>query len=544
MKESFFLSLRFRITICVLLGVVLPMLAAIWFASFHAINIIRSQAQQNLELKTDVLTQSISRWEERNLRVLHTISQRPSTIGMNASQELPPLATIHLGKTDFAVLVDEKGQLIANFNHNLLAANQLKNFQEYPPLKTLLAGNSGAFYFADEQGVNWISHLKKLDTGWGVAIVQPESEVLQKANLFWHLTITIAAIAVLVVGSLTWILTSRLVRQIEDLTLAAERLSGGDWNQRVDIDRQDELGILAAAFNGMAVQLQNLFSSLAAKNQEAEQARIEAVETSKAKSLFLANMSFELRNPMNAIIGCSQMLKEELLDRNYEESLDCLSLINEGSRYLSFLIENILDICKIESERINLYLETSEVSEIIYRVATNIQPLANRKSNVFTVNCPQNIGTIYTDSNKIYTCLLSLLTSANKFTEAGEITLEVSRFSRNMEDGMENKEEESSYLGEQEQASELSDLQEWISFKVSYTGIGMNPEEIEKAFQLFTKVDNSTGCRYGSSTVLGLAITKNFCQIMGGDISLESELEKGSTFIIELPAIVAEIAAS
>jgi signal transduction histidine kinase len=544
MKESFFLSLRFRITIGVLLGVVLPMLAAIWFASFHAINIIRSQAQQNLELKTDILTESISRWEEMNFRVLHTISQHPRTIGINASQELSPLATIHLGKTDFAVLVDQKGQLIANFNQNLLAANQLKNFPEYPPLKTLLAGKSGAFYFADEQGMKWLSYLKKLDSGWNVVILQPESEVLEKANLFWQLAMTITAIAVLVAGSLTWILTSRLVRSIEDLTFAAERLSGGDWNQRVNIDRQDELGTLAAAFNGMAVQLQKLFSSLVAKNQEAEQARIEAVETSKAKSLFLANMSFELRNPMNAIIGCSQMLKEELLDRNYEESLDCLSLINEGSPYLSFLIENILDICKIESERINLYLETSEVSEIIYHVATNIQPLANRKSNDFTVNYPQNIGTIYTDSNKIYTCLLNLLRTANNFTEAGEITLEVSRFSRNMEDGMEKREEECSDLEKQEQESEFSDWEEWISFKVSYTGIGMNPEEIEKAFQHFTKVDESTSIRYGSGTVLGLAITKNFCRIMGGDISLESEEGKRSAFTMELPAVVAERAAS
>ncbi|MEG4575965.1 ATP-binding protein [Microcoleus sp. N3A4] len=763
MKESFFLSLRFQMTIGVLLGVVPPMLAAIWFASFHAANIIRSQAKQNLELKADVLTESISRWEQMNIRVLHSISQNPNTVSMNASKQLPLLiginrsyshiylaeaynlegyvvargsgtppdrinrsdrywfksavagteitretlisrltgkpavifstpirefaslslgdrgnsvsqlqqqlkqlgyykneitgiygnttadavaqfqkkysglpvdgsvdfttkqllelatnfqqkfsqthqlnssdkpadqlgkiqgvaiigillsdlaraiGTVRIGKTGFAFLVDKKGQLIAHPDEKLFAEKQLINLSNYPPVKTLLGGKSGAFYFADERGVKWLSCLNQLDSGWGVIILQEEAEVLEKEELFWQFAITIAAIAVLGVGGLTWILTSRLVRPIGDLTVAAAQLSSGDWNQRVNIDRQDELGTLAKAFNRMAVQLQKLFASLEAKNQEADNARTEAEKASKAKSLFMANMSHELRTPLNAIMGYSEILEEEACDLNCEELVPDLQRINNASKHLLSLINDILDISKIEAGRIELYLETCEISAIIDDVATTIKPLVEKNSNVLTVNCPPDIGTFYTDLTKIYQCLLNLLSNASKFTEAGEITLEVSRFRSKKEEGKGKKEEvrskseegrkktgekniflgqekvESDVLGletkwegetsEKELESDISAGEEWISFKVSDTGIGMNAEQIERVFQAFTQADESTTRRYGG-TGLGLAIAKKFCQIMGGDISLESELGKGSVFTIKLPAIVAKKAAS
>ncbi|MEG4393274.1 ATP-binding protein [Microcoleus sp. BROC3] len=749
MKESFFLSLRFRMTIGVLLGVVPPMLAAIWFASFHAANIIRSQAKQNLELKADVLTESISRWEQMNIRVLRSISQNPNTVSMNASKQLPLLVginrsyshiyiaeaynlegyvvargsgtppdrinrsdrywfksavagteitrealisrltgkpavifstpirefasltlgdrgnsvsqlqqqlkqlgyykneitgiygnatadavdqfqkkysglpaggsldsttkqllelatnfqqkfsqtpqlnstdksadqlgkiqgvamigillsdlaraigTVRIGKTGFAFLVDNKGQLIAHPDEKFFAQKQLINLSNYPPVKTLLAGKRGAFYFADERGVKWLSCLNQLDSGWGVIILQEEAEVLEKEELFWQLAITIATIAVLGVGGLTWILTSRLVRPIGDLTVAAAQLSNGDWNQRVNIDRQDELGTLANAFNHMAVQLQKLFASLEAKNQEADKARTEAEKASKAKSLFMANMSHELRTPLNAIMGYSEILEDEACELNCEELVPDLQRINNASKHLLSLINDILDISKIEAGRIELYLEKCDISAIIHDVANTIKPLVDKNSNVLSVNCPPDIGTVYTDVTKIYQCLLNLLSNASKFTESGKITLEVRRFRRKQEEEREKHEEKLSFLGDEEVASDVlgveakrersksekeveSDIpaaEEWISFTVSDTGIGMNPEQIERVFQAFTQADESTTRRYGG-TGLGLAIAKKFCQMMGGDISLESELGKGSIFTVELPAIVAEKAAS
>ncbi|MEG4928141.1 MULTISPECIES: ATP-binding protein [unclassified Microcoleus] len=736
-------------TIGVLLGVVPPMLAAIWFASFHAANIIRSQAKQNLELKADVLTESISRWEQMNIRVLRTISQNPSTVSMNASKQLPLLVginrsyshiyiaeaynlegyvvargsgtppdrinrsdrywfknavagteitrealisrltgkpavifstpirefasltlgdrgnsvsqlqqqlkqlgyykneitgiygnatadavdqfqkkysglpaggsldsttkqllelatnfqqkfsqtpqlnstdksadqlgkiqgvamigillsdlaraigTVRIGKTGFAFLVDNKGQLIAHPDEKFFAQKQLINLSNYPPVKTLLAGKRGAFYFADERGVKWLSCLNQLDSGWGVIILQEEAEVLEKEELFWQFAITIATIAVLGVGGLTWILTSRLVRPIGDLTVAAAQLSNGDWNQRVNIDRQDELGTLANAFNHMAVQLQKLFASLEAKNQEADKARKEAEKASKAKSLFMANMSHELRTPLNAIMGYSEILEDEACELNCEELVPDLQRINNASKHLLSLINDILDISKIEAGRIELYLEKCDISVIVHDVANTIKPLVDKNSNVLSVNCPPDIGTVYTDVTKIYQCLLNLLSNASKFTESGEITLEVRRFRRKQEAEREKHEEKLSFLGEEQVESDVlgveakrersksekeleSDIpaaEEWISFTVSDTGIGMNPEQIERVFQAFTQADESTTRRYGG-TGLGLAIAKKFCQMMGGDISLVSELGKGSIFTVELPAIVAEKAAS
>ncbi|MEG3840689.1 ATP-binding protein [Microcoleus sp. herbarium14] len=189
--------------------------------------------------------------------------------------------------------------------------------------------------------------------------------------------------------------------------------------------------------------------------------------------------------------------------------------------------------------------------------------MVDKNRNILTVNCPPDIGTVYTDITKIYQCLLNLLSNASKFTEAGEITLEVSRFIRNQEGGKGNKEEKFCFLGQEEAKSDVLGLEakreggrrekeaesdisageEWISFKVSDTGIGMNAEQIERVFQPFTQADESTTRRYGG-TGLGLAIAKKFCEMMGGDIPLESELGKGSIFTVKLPARLAEKAAS
>jgi signal transduction histidine kinase len=703
-------------TVGVLLGVVPPMLAAIWFASFYAANIIRSQAKQNLELKADVLTKSVFMWEQMNVRILHSLSQNANIVSMNAEEQVPVLTAVHqsynhiyiaeaynlegyalargsgklldrinrsdrywfkgavagneitreavisrltgkpavifstpirefvnlnlgdsghsvselqqqlqqlgyykneitgiygdatadavfqfqtayfglpangtvdfttkqlielaidsrdvpiktlnpndkLGKiqgvamvgtflidlaeavgtvridrTGFAFLVDEKGQLLAHPDQNLLSGKLLIDFSDYPPVKSLLAGNSGSFDFVDERGVKWISYLNKLDCGWGVIILQSEAEVLEKEKLFLQLAISIAAVAVLGVGGLTWILTSRLIRPIGHLTLAAEVLSSGEWNQRVNIDRTDELGILAKAFNHMAVELQKLFASLEIKNQEAQKARTEAEEASKAKSLFLANMSHELRTPLNAIIGYSEMLEEEAVDLNCEDILPDLQRIGNAGKHLLSLINDILDISKIEAGRMELYLESCEVSTTINDVTNTIQPLVKKNNNILIVNCPQDIGTIYTDVTKIYQCLLNLLSNASKFTDGGTITLDVSRF-------IQQKGEAEKTDLEFEEKLDIFDSEEWISFQVSDTGIGMNPEQIERVFQAFTQADESTTRKYGG-TGLGLGIAKKFCQMMGGDITVESEIGKGSIFTVKLPAMVAKKAAS
>jgi signal transduction histidine kinase len=253
--------------------------------------------------------------------------------------------------------------------------------------------------------------------------------------------------------------------------------------------------------------------------EEADQARSAAEAANQSKSTFLANMSHELRTPMNAIIGYSEMLIEEAAEREPAEFVPDLEKIQIAGKHLLSLINDILDLSKIEAGRMELYLETFDLTSLIEQVVATLQPLLAKNSNKFKLNCvhegspKQNrpLGPMQSDLTKVRQCLLNLLSNACKFTQNGTITLTVTR-----DQGL-------------DQSSDT------ITFQVSDTGIGMNPEQMSKLFQPFTQADASTTRRYGG-TGLGLAITRHFCHLMGGQITLESSLGQGTTFTISLPA--------
>ena len=257
-------------------------------------------------------------------------------------------------------------------------------------------------------------------------------------------------------------------------------------------------------------------AELAASIEEARKARAASEEANQAKSTFLANMSHELRTPMNAIIGYSEMLQEEAEDLGQEEFIPDLHKIHSAGKHLLSLINDILDLSKIEAGRMELYLETFEIAPILKDVVATVHPLIEKNSNKLIVNCPEKLGTMHADLTKIRQTLFNLLSNASKFTKKGKIGLKVERYTQNDTN--------------------------WISFQISDTGIGMTPEQMGKLFQAFTQADASTTRKYGG-TGLGLAITKKFCQMMGGDISVESERGKGSTFTILLPTQVQQLKA-
>ena len=249
----------------------------------------------------------------------------------------------------------------------------------------------------------------------------------------------------------------------------------------------------------------------------------EAAEAANiAKSQFLANMSHELRTPLNAIIGYSEMLQEEAEDLDQADLIPDLKRIHGAGTHLLGLINDILDLSKIESGKVELYLETVNISELIKEVIIMIRPLVEKNANVLVVNCVDNLGYMKTDLTKVRQSLFNLLSNACKFTKKGKITINVEKEYR--KSGMTNGEEH-----------KLAIL--YILFKVSDTGVGISPERMEKLFQPFTQADASTTREYGG-TGLGLAITKKLSRIMGGDIFVESEVGKGSTFTIILPAEV------
>ncbi|MDH5675694.1 MAG: response regulator [Myxococcales bacterium] len=238
------------------------------------------------------------------------------------------------------------------------------------------------------------------------------------------------------------------------------------------------------------------------------EARDRALEASRAKSNFLANMSHELRTPMNAIIGYSEMLMEEAEDADLKDFLPDLKRIHGAGRHLLALINDILDLSKIEAGRMQVYLEDITISELLRSVADTAEPLAATNRNRFAVECTQAPTSMHSDITKLRQILLNLLSNAFKFTRDGSVTLTVG-------------------------ATRL-DGADAVSFAVSDTGIGMDEEQAKRIYGAFSQADDSTTREFGG-TGLGLTISKRFCEMLSGTIELTSAPSKGSTFVVTLP---------
>ncbi|QKD81323.1 PAS domain S-box protein [Thermoleptolyngbya sichuanensis A183] len=275
------------------------------------------------------------------------------------------------------------------------------------------------------------------------------------------------------------------------------------------------------------ISVQRDISDRKAAEEALRRGKEAAEEANRAKSQFLANMSHELRTPLNAIIGYSEMLQEDAHDFGYGDIVPDLEKIRGAGQHLLALINDILDISKIEAGRMELYLETFEPELLLLEVQATIEPLIAKNHNTFSIHCPDGLGTMHADLTKVRQSLFNLLSNAAKFTENGTVTLTV-----------ETREVTSPAYENPDAPLSLAPAP-FLLFRVSDTGIGMTVEQMAKVFQAFTQADASTTRKYGG-TGLGLAISRRFCQMMGGDITVSSEVGKGSTFTIWLPMRVVD----
>ena len=302
---------------------------------------------------------------------------------------------------------------------------------------------------------------------------------------------------------LIWAVRAMVHRPLEKLVNATQAVSKGVTDLRLDTKRQDEFGYIARFFNNMLDQLLD-------QQELLKEAADDAKTANNAKSSFLANMSHELRTPLNAIIGYSEILYESAIELDQKEFVQDLDRITVAGKYLLNLINNILDITKIETGRTEVYYEDINASQMIEEIRSTMTPLVSKNNNKLIIEIDPEITCFRSDYTKLRQSLFNLLSNASKFTTDGKITLKVLKDNF----GGRNK----------------------LIFEVSDTGTGMSNECLSNLFIPFSRGKNSTTLKI-SGTGLGLAISRHFCNLLGGEISVTSALGVGTTFKIHIPYI-------
>lgn len=359
-----------------------------------------------------------------------------------------------------------------------------------------------------------------------LAINFSHSELLAANRSAMDLGITIAASGIIFISVISVMIGHLLTRRLSVVTTTAQRFASGDLSAKANLSGSDEVAQLGQAFDAMAANIEKHIANLQAteaalrqsrndlerrvieRTAELAVARDQALEANRTKSAFLANMSHELRTPLNAVIGYSEMLAEDAVAGGYAAIAPDLQKIKSAGTHLLSLINEILDLAKIEAGKVVVSVAPFDVATLIEEATTAVRPLLATSEITLHVQCEPGLGSICSDEMKVRQTLINLLSNACKFTERGSINVMVGRVER---------------------AGAA-----WIKIAVIDTGIGIAAEKIEKLFSDFYQVDRSTTRKYGG-TGLGLAISRRFCQMLGGEITVESRLHAGSTFTILLP---------
>lgn len=431
---------------------------------------------------------------------------------------------IEKSEEQIAYLVSRSGRIIAHPEPTLMLRKDFPgaDLSTLPAGKEIARQAEGTATFTAGNRAMRVYWATSPLAGWKLVLLVPEAIILEPVvQMAWQ-TLQVGLGGVLLAVVLATFVARRFSGPVLRLRAASSALQKGEFKnlQLSDlVRRKDELGDLARTFETMAERIKdreqklaewnlNLESTVAERTSELAHAVKMAEAANRTKSAFLANMSHELRTPMNAIIGYSEMLTEEAVENGQEGFVPDLQKIQSAGKHLLELINDVLDLSKIESGKMTLYCENIDVAAMVRDIESTMLPTVQKNGNTLSVEIPDDIGVMHSDLTKIRQTLFNLISNAAKFTKAGKIQIAV--------------------------GTHLYRRRQFITFAISDTGIGIKPAQLERLFEPFTQADESTTRKYGG-TGLGLAISRRFCRMLGGDIEAQSKLRKGSTFTVTLP---------